>query len=470
MKNLIKVYEGLVLTCNILAYKSISTPKGLYKTNIVFATLLITFLIVFYYGCKKNKEIPNLNPSCKIISPYSGYITEQGATLSLVVEANDKDGQIKEILFLINGISAGFSSALPYNYTWDTYSIDTGSYLIKAIAKDNLGSTATDEISLYLTETGSILAHPVASFSTSETSVFSGSSVQFTDLTSNLPTTWYWDFGDGNTSTLQNPAHTYAAAGNYTVFLQAWNQYGDDTIEKEKFITVTDLEFETSTVSDYDGNSYKTIKIGNQWWMAENLKTTHMANGTEIQLVESNSEWENLSYSNKAYCFYDNSLVNASIYGALYTWAAATNGEGSSETNPSGIQGICPCDWHLPSDTEWMELEMFLGMSYDDAYNLGWRGTDEGDKLKSTSGWYDNGNGNNSSGFSALPAGQRIDGSFNGLTSTTLFWTSTEYFRFTYLAFNRKLSYNKSGIGWFKSSHYYGYPKNYGFSVRCVKN
>jgi uncharacterized protein (TIGR02145 family) len=204
--------------------------------------------------------------------------------------------------------------------------------------------------------------------------------------------------------------------------------------------------------------------------MAENLKTSHFDEGTEIPLVESDINWANLDYSDKAYCFYDNSLENANIYGALYTWAAAMNGATTSEENPSDVQGICPCNWHLPSDAEWIELEMNLGMSFSEADKFGWRGTIEGDKMKTTSGWYNDGNGTNSSGFSALPGGQRALGSFIDITEQTIFWSSTEYININYLAFNRTLSYQNSGVGWFRAVHFYGYPKNYGFSVRCVKD
>jgi len=240
---------------------------------------------------------------------------------------------------------------------------------------------------------------------------------------------------------------------------------------------ITDVPINSKTVNfnflscmDFDGNTYPTVTIGTHTWMAENLKTTHFTNGTEIPLVESDLIWDNLNYTDKAYCFYDNSATNAAKYGALYTWPAAMNGAESTEANPSYIQGACPCGWHLPSDAEWMELEMFLGMTYEEAYELGWRGTDEGDKLKASRGWFEDGNGTNSSGFSALPGGSRMNDLFSGLGQTTCYWSTTEYFNITYLAFNRSLSYFYSQIGFFSASHYYGYPKNYGLSVRCIKD
>ena len=115
------------------------------------------------------------------------------------------------------------------------------------------------------------------------------------------------------------------------------------------------IEFNTlGQVTDYDGNVYQTVQIGEQVWMAENLKTTHYADGTEIPVVEDDNDWFNL-FLNRAMCYYDNSISNKDIYGALYTWEAATRGY-STAGNPSLVQGACPYGWHIPSDAEWTEL------------------------------------------------------------------------------------------------------------------
>jgi uncharacterized protein (TIGR02145 family) len=242
------------------------------------------------------------------------------------------------------------------------------------------------------------------------------------------------------------------------------------TIITDKPTSSKTITFNFISCKDYDGNNYSTVLLSDQTWMAENLKTTHFTDGTEITLVESTSAWNELSYTDKANCYYDNSSSNGNNYGVLYTWAAAMNGAESSETNPSFVQGACPCGWHLPSDEEWIELEMYLGMSYEEAYAVGWRGTDEGDKMKSASGWDDNGNGTNSSGFSALPGGSRKNNLFIGIGSSTYFWSSTEYININYCAFNRSLSSLYSQVGWFSAAHYYGYPKDFGLSVRCIKD
>ncbi len=170
-------------------------------------------------------------------------------------------------------------------------------------------------------------------------------------------------------------------------------------------------------VTDYDGHHYKTVKIGDQCWMAENLKSTHYVDGSAIS-----EEWA-----------YDDDEGNAHTYGRVYTWDAVMDGESSSSSNPSGVQGICPDGWHVPSDAEWKELEMTIGMTQTAADGTGYRGShSEGRKLKETEDaflWTDAANrGTNNSGFTALPGGYRhASGSFSRLGEHGYWWSSTEY-------------------------------------------
>ncbi len=226
-----------------------------------------------------------------------------------------------------------------------------------------------------------------------------------------------------------------------------------------------------SQVTDYDGNVYETIKIGNQIWMGENLKTTHYADGNEIQLVEDPNSWDDLDFKDVAMCYYNNSLDNANIYGALYTWGAAMNGSAYSNNNPSNIQGICPDGWHLPSDAEWKQLEMYLGMPQTEADDFGsYRGTNEGSKLSGNKELWSVGVLVNDidfglSGFKALPSGSRYrDGSYNNLGNWTYFWSTSEYPNFPDFASARRIHYDNIGI-------YNNYIlEDNGFSVRCVKD
>ncbi len=230
-----------------------------------------------------------------------------------------------------------------------------------------------------------------------------------------------------------------------------------------------EIESQLGTVSDYEGNIYSTIQLGDQWWMINNLKATHFADGTEIPLVENISVWEALGYEEKAYCYYNNNENGeAKAYGALYTWPAAMNGAFSSDNSPSQVQGVCPDGWHLPSDAEWKELEVFLGMTQTDADLDGLRGTNEGSQLATSRNlWLDgyliSDTAFGTSGFIAQPGGgRRYDGTFGHLGDNANFWTATEYSNIR--AWGRHIYSSYSTL------HRYKNAKSDGFSVRCVKD
>jgi uncharacterized protein (TIGR02145 family) len=210
----------------------------------------------------------------------------------------------------------------------------------------------------------------------------------------------------------------------------------------------------SGTVTDIDGNTYQTIKIGNQWWMAENLKAIHYRNGDSIPTVTDNSTWRFLATG--AYCEYNNDVNNVAIYGRLYNWYAVADS-----------RNIAPAGWHVASDAEWKQLEMTLGMSQAQADSIDWRGTTEGGKLKEvgTIHWSTPNTGaTNESGFSALPGGYRYsgNGTYDYVGYSAYFWSSTEHVSGT--AWSRRLSYYYSGLG------RNGYYKEFGFSVRCVRD
>jgi len=224
--------------------------------------------------------------------------------------------------------------------------------------------------------------------------------------------------------------------------------------------------------ADYDGNCYETVQIGAQLWMAENLKVTHYNNGDPIPTGYSDSQWGNLSTG--AYAVYNNDPALAETYGNLYNWYAVDDDH-----------GICPVGWHVPTDEEWMELEMALGMSWEEAHDQSWRGTDQGSQLAGradlwTNGALENNPAFGSSGFNALPSGSRdYYGSFYGIGSYGSWWSATETDGSwwsatetddswwsatetdTYVAWNRSMRSNYSYV-----SRYY-FSKELGFSVRC---
>ena len=212
---------------------------------------------------------------------------------------------------------------------------------------------------------------------------------------------------------------------------------------------------ETGTLTDIDGNVYKTVKIGTKWWMAENLKTQRYRNGDSINFISQNkpnSVWSNLNTG--AYCLIDDK------YGFLYNYYTITD---SREIAPEG--------WHIPDDNEWKEMEIYLGMSQEDAGKLNWRGTDQGNKLKIVGGnttyWANSSDiyqifGTNESGFTAIGSACRMfDGQWGTITHNAFWWSSSLS---EDQACYRGLDYDKANV-----FRYYG-PKNYGFSIRCVKN
>ena len=377
----------------------------------------------------------------------------ENTTISIVNTIGDVYG----VDFFIDNSNIGLSNTDPFNYQWNTLDYEIGSHSIKATAKDDSWNTKSDEKTIVLTE-----GMPIADFTVHQISVSLDSAAHFYNRSLNNPTSWHWEFGDEGTSDLPNPSHIYNTLGTYTVTLTVSNSYGSDTKTKTGYITVTPPLF------DYDGNVYQTVQIGDQLWMKENLKTTHYADGTA--LVNGTGVGDITGDYTTKYCFaYDDDISYVDTYGRLYTWAAVMNGASGSDTNPSGVQGVCPDGWHVPSDEEWIELEMYLGMAESEAYTTEWRGIDEGLKLKESgyNHWWGFNRawnlGANESGFTALPGGSRwYNESFQHLTYRANFWSATE--NMSSFAWCRRLYNGESRV------YRYDNYKSRGYSVRCVKD
>ena len=223
--------------------------------------------------------------------------------------------------------------------------------------------------------------------------------------------------------------------------------YGDEVLFKTYAGSVIDVE----------GNVYGTVKIGSQTWMGSNLKVGYYFDGTKIPLVEITSEWNSLGINDRAYCWYNNDADLGDTYGALYNWAAAMKGEESSDLNPSGVQGVCPDGWHLPSIPEWDILVEYLG-----GLNIA------GGELKEAGNEYwnnPNTGATNSTFFSALPGGYRNSiGSFTDVQNLTNFWGSTR-FDVSSAYYVNLTSYNS-----YIDIQPEEYNLNRGYSVRCVKD
>jgi len=266
---------------------------------------------------------------------------------------------------------------------------------------------------------------------------------------------------------LTTPPYTYEwftidqSTGIFVITAFAVDNHGEDGFDR-----ITIFLKDQGTVTDFDGNVYNWTRIGEQRWMIENIKSTHYSDGEEIPFVESAYGWENLSDTDKGYSYFENSSSNNDVYGALYNWAAVMNGENSSDSLPSKVQGVCPTGWHVPSDAEWKKLEIFVGMDSVNTYNIGWRGFNQGGKLKEegTEHW-DNPNtgATNLVDFTALPGGYRVYyGTYNELCFGAYFWSATEFN--SAQSWKRYFHADSQKIGRKMEL------KNSGFSVRCIQD
>ncbi|MCF8370239.1 MAG: PKD domain-containing protein [Bacteroidales bacterium] len=482
------------------------------KVNLFSITNAVLVLTLFFaVSCKKDDR--NKNPTCEIASPAANQVFAKGIVIPIIVNATDDDGTIEEVQYQVDNVGVGSATSFPYEFNWNSGEGTLGSHTIIATSKDNNGGSASDEVTITLIEGSAPLAGfsatpqtgiipinvkftdesqnnpvswlwdfgdgsasteqnpvhtysnagkytvvltvvnsygtdsetktefieattgiPVVNFSASDSIIIVGESVSFTDLSTDSPITWDWDFGDGNSSFEQNPTHVYDTVGIYTVMLTANNSYGSGTETKTNFITVESTDGHPCPeipTFEYEGQTYNTVKIGDQCWMKENL---------------------NYETSSGSYC-YDDDPVNCETYGRLYIWNAIMNGESGSNDVPSGVLGICPSGWHIPSDAEWDVIVNYLGGN-----NVA------GGKMKEVGyeHWENpNEDADNSSGFTALPGGEKY-GTFNGLGSYGRWWSSTQFSPTQ--AWYRTMSGIWGGV-------YQDYTnKLKGFSLRCLKD
>ncbi len=225
---------------------------------------------------------------------------------------------------------------------------------------------------------------------------------------------------------------------NYHLCAYAVNEIGTAYGSVKAFKTL-------DVVTDIDGNSYEVVDIGNQTWMAENLKTSKYRNGDPIQQVDDEEEWF-LIESTGAFCYYDDDQNNNLVYGKLYNWHAVGD-----------ERGICPEGWKIPDNNDWMELVAFAG---------GQEIAGSGLKHKGFKYWeIPNVGATNTTGFTALPGGYRVGNGFFSKGKFAHFWSATVHPEHDgnmayYLSVNFD---NTHAIVW----HLY---KRVGHSVRCVKN
>ena len=248
-----------------------------------------------------------------------------------------------------------------------------------------------------------------------------------------------------------------------TYYVRAYIIYSGVTLYGEER-TFTPGGCGTLVINDYDGNTYNTVQIGDQCWMRENLRTTHYADGMPIPYATSGYEYDNPRY-------YQNSNMDVSVFGLYYNWPAVLHGGTHSNANPSGIQGVCPDGWHVPSRSEWEQLSTFV--SSQSEYICGGNASFIAKALASTTYWNtSNGNcvignvleNNNATGLTIMPAGYRSSGNYSNQNAYANFWTCSDSGDYSYGYYFYIYS---SGNTLYSGSTYSRYN---GYSVRCVKD
>jgi uncharacterized protein (TIGR02145 family) len=227
-------------------------------------------------------------------------------------------------------------------------------------------------------------------------------------------------------------------------------------------------DHQIGTVFDIDNNIYETIMIGKQWWTAGNLKVMRYNNGDMLHTGLDNRAWgKATSGAYTVYPYYSVDDLNSAedmieAYGILYNWFAVDD-----------ERGLCPEGWRIPTDADWKALEMYLGVSLQEADKTGWRETDEGGKLKSIRTdpilhpkWISpNIGATDESGWSGLPGGFRDSyGDYSYIGSIGRWWSSSEHGHGSSYALFRSLSSNSKCISRFVTL------KQHGFSVRCLRD
>jgi uncharacterized protein (TIGR02145 family) len=425
--------------------------KGL--SIIVLASIIAT--MGMFQGCKK-ATVPELTTVAvtevtlntaqsggTITSDGGADITEKGVCWSTTANPTIADTKTSD----------GNGSA---NFVSNIVGLDEGTiYYVRAFATNEVGTAYGNELTFTTDQvTGAVLTTTEVSAVTSTTAVTGGN---VTDAGGGTITARgvCWGTMPNPTVAGTNKTTNGTGTGSFTSNLTsltdgtvyyyrayATNSSGTTYGQEYQFIT---------PVTDIEGNVYKAVKIGNQVWMAENLKTTKYNDEAVIPNISENVEW--IALKTGAYSWAQNDEATYKpLYGALYNWYAVETGK------------LCPTGWHVPSDNDFIVMEVALGMTQAQAEGTEWRGTDQGSKLKNITGWDLNGNGINTSGFTALPAGYRYygDGTTKGIGLITYFWTSSNVD--DQISTYRRLDGDNAAI--YRSATH----KEAGKSVRCVKN
>jgi uncharacterized protein (TIGR02145 family) len=430
---------------------------------LIFRLFLLVLMLSMLFYCSKDSTKEVTPPAVKVSLPIvttsaAATVTATGATLGGNVTSDGNATVIERgVVYATTQNPTTSNTKLVIGTGTGSFTINaTGlsagtTYYVRAYATNNQGTAygSQETFSTTLTLSLATITTTAASTITSTGATLGGnvtsdgnatvSECGVVYATTQTPTTANSKVSIGTgTGVFTNAIAGLTSGTVYYARAYAINSQGTAYGNQVTFTTTSG----GGTVTDIDGNVYKTITIGTQVWMAENLKTTKYKDGTSIPLVTSNSAWESLT--TPGYCWYNNDASTyKSSYGALYNWYTVNTGK------------LCPTDWHVPTEADWNSLTSYLG------------GYAAGGKLKEmgTAHWISPNTGaTNSSGFTAMPGGFRghFNAEFVSIGSYGRWWISTAYDASN--AWNRMLGFNDTTI------YIFDYDKQGGFSVRCVKD
>ncbi|MBK7710050.1 MAG: fibrobacter succinogenes major paralogous domain-containing protein [Bacteroidales bacterium] len=340
-------------------------------------------------------------------------------------------------------------------------------YHVRAYATNSVGTAYGNDITLTTTPAGSV---PVVT-TTAITLITLNSAISGGNVTSDGGATItargvVWSTTTAPTIALATKTAETGTTGSFvssvtgltaatTYFLRAYatNSIGTSYGAEMSFVTQS-----SGSVTDRENNVYNTITIGTQRWMTENLKVTTFNDGTLIPNVSDQSAWGILT--TPAYCWYNNDILLKDTYGALYSWFAVDNAS-------NGGRNVCPVGWHVSSDAEWNTLAQYLT---DNGFGYGGSGNDIAKSLAANAGWnisaIEGGAGfnqanNNSSGFSAVPAGVRDATQFQLAGSLTRWWVPAG--SDPDVSWIRQIQSDDSLIPRSTNTHEFGY------AIRCIE-
>ena len=425
-----------------------------------------------------------IRPNIKLISPQE-FDLPQNENIPVDFKITDNEQVRKVYLYLdysdepIDMLDFGENAGkeITHGFNWNTGEL-LGLHYLTVVAEDASGNHNSDMKIIHIINNPNDKTAPeIVMLSPLGDEIETGStqavSIKITD--DDLITSFCW-YVDDNPN---NPDNNYgffefADKGLKDTTIEVnWNISGYSAGEEHTFYCYAvdggqnkkSLQNKFTFKSNNPGDS-ETVTIGNQIWMQKNLDVDHYRNGDPIRHCKTVEEW--IDAGNKqegAWCYYDNDAENGKIYGKLYNWYAVND-----------MRGLAPEGWHVPSDEEWKELEMFLGMNKGDAQNFGWfRGTNEGSKLAGKSEYWISGDSWTDSilvkdeyfgvsGFIGIPGGYRVgfyDPEFHGVNGLGGWWTSTENPGFAWYR-----SINSSDT---KVKRYWDFM-DAGYSVRCVRD